>query len=115
MKYVITENRLDKVVDTYITSQLEGLEQKLEKVDSTVNRFVFRDKNGDVVMIILEGMDRQPMVGISEYVYKSLNNLIGLNDFHEIQKYFKKWFKNHMGIDLIAVETFGQGQDEYFY
>ena len=115
MKYVITENRLDKVVDTYITSQLEGLEQKLEKVDSTVNRFVFRDKNGDAVMIILEGMDRQPMVGISEYVYQSLNSLIGLNDFHEIQKYFKKWFKNHMGIDLIAVETFGQGQDEYFY
>jgi hypothetical protein len=115
VKYVITENRLDKVVDTYITSQLEGLEQKLEKVDSTVNRFVFRDKNGDAVMIILEGMDRQPMVGISEYVYQSLNSLIGLNDFHEIQKYFKKWFKNHMGIDLIAVETFGQGQDEYFY
>jgi hypothetical protein len=115
MKYVITENRLDKVVDTYITSQLEGLEQKLEKVDSTVNRFVFRDKNGDAVMIILEGMDRQLMVGISEYVYQSLNSLIGLNDFHEIQKYFKKWFKNHMGIDLIAVETFGQGQDEYFY
>ena len=95
MKYVITENRLDKVVDTYITSQLEGLEQKLEKVDSTVNRFVFRDKNGDAVMIILEGMDRQPMVGISEYVYQSLNSLIGLNDFHEIQKYFKKWFKNN--------------------
>jgi hypothetical protein len=76
---------------------------------------VFRNKNGDVVMIILEGMDRQPMVGINEYVLQSLNSLIGLNDFHEIQKYFKKWFKNHMGIDLIAVETFGQGQDEYFY
>jgi hypothetical protein len=115
MKYVITENRLDKVVDAYITSQLGGLEQKLEKVDSTVNRFVFRDKDGEAFIIILEGMDRQPMVGISEYVYQSLNSLIGLNDFHEIQKYFKKWFKNHMGIDLIAVETFGQGQDEYFY
>ncbi len=115
MKYVISENRLDKVVDTYITSQLGGLDKKLEKVDSSVNRFVFRDKNDDVVMIVLEPMNKQYMVGINEYVYKSLNNLIGLNDFHEIQKYFKKWFKNHVGIDLIAVETFSQGQDEYFY
>jgi hypothetical protein len=55
------------------------------------------------------------MVGINEYVLQSLNRLIGLNDFHEIQKYFKKWFKNHMGIDLIAVETFARGHDEYFY
>ena len=115
MKYVITENRLDKVVDTYITSQLGGLEQKLEKVDSTVNRFVFRDKNGDAVMIILEGMDKKPMAGISVYVYKSFASVFGLNDFHEVQKYFKKWFKNHMGIDLIAVETFARGHDEYFY
>jgi hypothetical protein len=115
MKYVITENRLDKVVDAYITSQLGGLEQKLEKVDSTVNRFVFRDKDGEAFIIILEGMDRQPMVGINEYVLQSLNSLIGLNNFHEIQKYFKKWFKNHMGIDLIAVETFARGHDEYFY
>jgi hypothetical protein len=115
MKYLITENRLDKVVDAYITSQLEGLEEKLQKVESTVNRVIFRDKDGEVIMIILEGMDRKPIVGISEYVYKSLNNLIGLNDFHEIQKYFKKWFKNHMGIDLYGVETFSRGQDEYFF
>jgi hypothetical protein len=115
MKILITENRLDKVIDTYITSQLGELDKKLEKVDSTVNRFVFKDKHGEVIMIILEGMDRKPIVGISEYVYKSLNNLIGLNDFCEIQKYFKKWFKNHMGIDLYGVETFSRGQDEYFF
>jgi hypothetical protein len=32
MKYIITESKLDKVVDSFITSQLGGLEQKLEKV-----------------------------------------------------------------------------------
>ena len=115
MKYIITESKLDKVVDSFITSQLGGLEQKLEKVDSTVNRFVFRDKNGDAVMIILEGMDKKPMAGISVYVYKSFASVFGLNDFHEVQKYFKKWFKKHMGINVFEVETFSSGQDEYFY
>lgn len=115
MKYIITESKLDKVIDTFITSQLSGLDSRLEKVDSTVNRDVFRDKNGNTIMIILVGMDNKPMIGINEYVYKSVASVFGLNDFHEVQKYFKKWFKKHMEISVFAVETFSQGQDDYFY
>ena len=115
MKYIITESKLDKVVDSFITSQLGGLEQKLEKVDSTVNRDVFRDKNGNTIMIVLVGMDYKPIIGLNEYVYKSVASVFGLNDFHEVQKYFKKWFKKHMGINVFAVDTFSPGQDEYFY
>jgi hypothetical protein len=115
MKYIITESKLDKVVDSFITSQLGGLEQKLEKVDSTVNRDVFIDKNGNTIMIVLVGMDYKPIIGLNEYVYKSVASVFGLNDFHEVQKYFKKWFKKHMGINVFAVDTFSPGQDEYFY
>jgi hypothetical protein len=115
MKYIITESKLDKVVDSFITSQLGGLEQKLEKVDSTVNRDVFIDKNGNTIMIVLVGMDYKPIIGLNEYVYKSVASVFGLNDFHEVQKYFKKWFKKHMGINVFAVDTFSSGQDEYFY
>jgi hypothetical protein len=114
MKYIITESKLDKVVDTFITSQLNGLEQKLEKLSSTVNRDVFRDKNGNVIMIILFGMDKRYVVGINEYVLKTLSNLFGLQSPSEIQKYFIKWFKKHMEIK-VSIETFSQGQDEWFY
>lgn len=115
MKHIITESRLDNVVDNFITSQFSGLEKNFEKVQSTVNRDVFRDKTGNAIIIILVGMDKNPIVGINEDVYITVSKVFGLNDFHKIQKYFIKWFKKHMGINVFEVETFSQGYDEYFY
>jgi hypothetical protein len=115
MKYSIKKSRLDNVIDTFLTSQLGGLDKSLEKIYSTVNRDVYRDSNGNVIMIIMVGMNYKPEVAINQHVYQSFANLFGFNDYSEIQKYFIKWFKNHLGIDVRIVETFEHGQDEYFY
>lgn len=109
------ESKLNTVIDNFISSQFQNLTKKLEKVDSSVNRDVYRDKNGDPVIIVLEFMNGDASVGISEHTYSTFGKLFGIDSFHQIQRYFINWFKKHMGLNLIAVETFSHGDDEYFY
>jgi hypothetical protein len=109
------ESKLDQVIDDFISSQFQNLTKKLEKVDSSVNRDVYRDKNGDPVIIVLEGMNKDVIVGIPEHIYSNVTRMFGMYDFFEIQKHLLNWFKKHMGLNLVAVETFSHGNDEYFY
>ena len=110
------DSKMNQVIDNFISSQFKNLSKKLEKVDSSVNRDVYRDKNGDPVIIVLEGMDKDIVVGISESIYSNIVHMFGMYDFFEIQKYLINWFKKHMGLsNLVAVETFSRGNDEYFY
>ena len=60
-------------------------------------------------------MDKDIVVGIPESIYSNIAHMFGMYDFFEIQKYLLNWFKKHMGLDLVAVETFSRGNDEYFY
>jgi len=115
MKYTIKKSRLDDVVDGFLTSQLGGLDKSLEKIHSTVNRDVYRDSNGNVIMIVNVGMDYKPEVAINQNVYQLFYNLFGFDNFSNIQKYLINWFKNHLGIDVRMIQTFEDGQDEYFY
>ncbi|MEI6628751.1 MAG: hypothetical protein WCN27_05060, partial [Alphaproteobacteria bacterium] len=79
MKVIIKESQLDNIIDKYITSKLGNLTKKEEKVKSSVDRWVFKNKEGDDMMILNIGEDNVPKVAINDNIYKSIVNLFGLS------------------------------------
>ena len=128
MKIIINESQLDKFIDNYITSQLGNLTKKEEKVKSSVDRWVFKNKEGDDMMILNIGEDNVPKVAINDNIYKNIVNLFGLNGeyittitsggkyhFSKIQHYLITWVKNHMGLDVKDVDTYADKNGGFIY
>ena len=70
MKIIIKESQLDKFIDNYITSQLGNLTKKEEKVKSSVDRWVFKNEKGNVMMVLVIGMNGIPKISINNDYYK---------------------------------------------
>lgn len=117
MKYIITENKLNIVIDDFISSQFNGLEH----IDDTYKngfgnrRDVWVDSEGRPVIIILNRYSKQNdrNVFIVDNVYGLIYNMFSMNGFHEIQKHLVHWFEIHMDIKVAEVKTFDIG--EYVY
>jgi hypothetical protein len=124
MKVIIKESQLDNIIDKYITSQLGNLTKKLEKVQSSVNRWVFKNKEGDVMMVLVIGMSNIPEVSINNDIYKNIVNLFGLkNEFiknerskkPKVQNYLINWVRYHMYLEVSSISTFENGNEEFIY
>lgn len=129
MKIIIKESQLDKFIDNYITSQLGNLTKKEEKVKSSVDRWVFKNEKGNVMMVLVIGMNGIPKISINNDIYKNIVNLFGLQDefisittskgYHhkitKIQDYLNSWVKNHMGLNSTPIDTFENGNEEFIY
>lgn len=117
MKYIITENKLNIVIDDFISSQFDGLEHidKTDKYKTGNRRDVWVDSEGQPVIIILNRYSKQNdrEVLVVDDVYGLIYNMFSMNGFHEIQKHLVHWFEKHMGIKVDEVLTFDNG--EYVY
>ena len=99
MKIIIKESQLDKFIDNYITSQLGNLTKKEEKVKSSVDRWVFKNKEGDDMMILNIGEDNVPKVAINDNIYKSIVNLFGLSALKKLNSMTIDFSKNTLEVE----------------
>jgi hypothetical protein len=107
MKYIITENKIDSIVDKYITSQFRGL----KPVNGGKHREVWINSDKKPVIIIFSD-DKFFDVYVLEDVTISIHNLFSMNGFTVIQKHLINWFKEHMNIEVDEVFTFdNEGHD----
>jgi hypothetical protein len=108
MKYIITESKLDSMIDEYITYEFRGLKLVVEDK----HRVSWVGDEGEPVIIILSDDDYFDIL-ILEDVYRSVVNMFSIKEFEEIQKHLIRWFNKHMGIEVDEVKTFDNG--EYVY
>jgi hypothetical protein len=121
MNYEISQGRLNELVDKVMENQLGKLHVEKEKVNlgNRTNKKTYYNMR-DIPMVIFLENDGEYMVGLNENVYGLFNNVFGFSnknreEFNTTQKLLKDWFKRTYNIDVVAVETFEQGQEEYFY
>jgi hypothetical protein len=110
MKYIITENKIDSIVDKYITSQFRGL----KPVNGGKHREVWINSDKKPV-IIISSDDKFFDVYVLEDVTISIHNLFSMNGFTVIQKHLINWFKEHMNIEVDEVFTFDNEGHDYVY
>ena len=121
MNYKISQGRLNELVDKVMENQLGKLHVEKERVNhgNRTNKKTYYNMR-DIPMVIFLENDGEYMVGLNEYVYGFFRNIFGLSnktreEFDTTQKLLKDWFKRTYNIDVVAVETFEEGQEEYFY
>lgn len=112
MKYIITESKLDNIIEDFITEQFSGL----KRINYGKHREVWvrNGREGQPVIIILSD-DKYFEILILEDVYSLIVNMFSMNGFHEIQIHLVRWFEKHMGLKVAEVETFDNEGHDYAY
>ena len=110
MKYIITESKLDNIIDDYITVQFSGL----KLVNEGKHRAVWIGPDRKPVIIIISD-DKSFEAYILEDVYRAVVNIFSIKEFKEIQKHLIRWFNKHMGIEVEEVTTFDNEGHDYAY
>ena len=111
MKYIITENKLDEVIDSFITRRFGNLTH----IKDTENRIIwFNDEREPVIIILSDG---SPLVDIYilENVYADVNRFFSMSKFETIQYHFIKWFKENMALTCDEIFTFQKDDVDYIY
>ncbi len=108
MKYIITESKLDSMIDEYITYEFRDLKLVVENK----HRVSWVRPEGEPVIIILSDDDYFDIL-ILDSVYGSIVNMFSIKEFKEIQRHLIRWFNKHMLIEVDEVKTFDNG--EYVY
>lgn len=90
MKYIITEQQLDKVYDSYLDYLFEGLYEVFSE-EYPNSRFW---KIGDEVVMELEDWGR---IWINVLIWNSFSDMFGL-DYDEEQMIMKGWLEEHLNL-----------------
>ena len=114
MKYLITENKLDSIIDSYLTKQFKDLEHVKDG-----SRDIWINSNRKPVIIILKDAKYSGVyisdIYILDTVYASTHDMFSMNGFKDIQYHLLKWFDEHMGIKSDEVSTFDNEGVDYVY
>ena len=107
MKYIITETRLNDIIEKYLSSELSDLKlvEKNEDTDWYVNQ------SGHPLVIISKGSFKD-ILALRRDIYDNLENMFGLDTTDDIQANLRKYFYTKWGLSLDVVYTYGQGNED---
>ena len=125
MKFIITESKMDSLIDSFISKELLGLKHKrVPNPKALYNRDVWYDDNDNEVIIILtlkkEYKDSKSRIAfgnsevyLADDFYGYIFNLFSMKTWEEIQSHLLKWFEKHMNIKTDEIMTFDS--NSYIY
>ena len=102
MKYIITESRLNDIIESYLSSELGDLKlvQRREDTDWYVNQ------SGRPIVIISKGSFGNDILSLRRDIYDNLEKMFGLDTTDDIQVHLKKYFNTKWEIPVNVVYTF---------
>ena len=125
MKFIITESKLDNIIDSFISKQLLGLKHKrVPNPNGLYARDAWYDDNDNEIIIVLTLKEKykdlksriafgNSEVYLADDVYGLIFNLFSMETWEEIQSHLLKWFEKHMNIKTDEIMTFDD--NEYIY
>ena len=125
MKFILTESKLDGIIDFFISEQLLGLKHKrVPNPNGLYHRDVWYDDNDNEVIIILTLKEKykdsksriifgNSEVYLADDIYGLIFNLFSMKTFEEIQSHLLKWFEKHMNVKTGEIMTFYSNEDIY--
>ena len=100
MKYIISENRFNRIVDEYLNRQLGNLSKQKLNI-RTSNYLLYYNKYGTPVLSI-DDYDNE--IGVSQDLWDSTKHLFNLSEV-ETDEFFLRWIKRNMGLNFEKIYT----------
>ena len=105
MKYLISENKMNTLIDSYITKQLGNLEH-IKDVGKLSRKDVWVDSDRNHVIIIINYEGYSPDLYILDTVFDNIYHMFSMDGLEDIQNHLLRWFDEHMGLKFDSIETF---------
>ena len=103
MKYIITENRLDDIVDKYITAKFNNLKTEGKKSNSYMIKTVWSTPDNKKIIVTIKSFRDE--VFVKNTFFNEIGSMFSIGS-DEIQKYLIRWFENHMNIKVDEIQKF---------
>ena len=106
MKYIITESRLNDIIENYLNSELGDLNlvQRREDTDWYVNQ------SGRPIVIISKGSFKD-ILSLRRDIYDNLEKMFGLDTTDDVQAHLRKYFYTKWGLPIDTVYTYSPGNE----
>ena len=106
MKYIITESRLNDIIESYLNFELGNLKliERREDTDWYVN------KSGEPLVIISHSSSKD-IVMLRRDIYNNLESIFGLDTTNDIQGHLRKYFYTKWELPVDIVYTYGLGNE----
>lgn len=106
MKYIITESRLNDIIESYLNSELGDLKlvERREDTDWYVNQ------SGRPIVIISKGSFKD-ILSLRRDVYDNLEKMFGLDTTDDVQAHLRKYFYTKWGLPIDTVYTYSPGNE----
>jgi hypothetical protein len=106
MKVIITESRLNDIIESYLNSELGNLKlvERREDTDWYVNQ------SGRPIVIISKGSFKD-ILSLRRDVYDNLEKMFGLDTTDDIQAHLRKYFYTKWGLPIDTVYTYSPGNE----
>jgi hypothetical protein len=106
MKYIITESRLNDIIESYLNSELGNLKlvQRREDTDWYVNQ------SGRPIVIISKGSFKD-ILSLRRDIYDNLEKMFGLDTTDDVQAHLRKYFYTKWGLPIDTVYTYSPGNE----
>lgn len=101
MKYIITESRLNNIIESYLNSELGDL----KLVRTTKNMDWYVNQSGKPIVSIFKRNHRN-ILSLRRDIYDNLEKMFGLDTTDNIQVHLKKYFNTKWEIPVNVVYTF---------
>lgn len=109
MKYIITESRLNDIIESYLSSELGNL--NLVKYKDDLDWYV--NELGYPLVIIKKGVFRN-ILALRRDIYENLENMFGLSETDDIQNHLINYFNTKWGLGIDVVYTYSLGNEDMF-
>ena len=96
MKYVITESRLDELIQNYISESVGLLERHSSHDSYSYSNYMWYTNLKDVMIFEIAETDEGLGLGVLESLWNSVNGMFSLSDY-DTDKAFMKWMLNYKG------------------
>jgi hypothetical protein len=115
MKYIITEDRLDEVIDKFITYQFSNLKHIDDSFKNTLRDIWVKPDGNPVIIILNMDSEQYREIFVLQDVYATIFYTIGMHTINDLQKSLINWFKKHMGLEIDGIQTFDNDAYEEIY
>jgi hypothetical protein len=110
MKYIITESRLNDIIESYLSSELGNL--NLVKYKDDLDWYV--NESGHPLVIISKGISKD-ILALRGDIYDNMENMFGLDTTDDTQAHLRKYFYTKWGLPVDVVYTYKPGSEDMVY
>jgi len=108
MKYIITESRLNDIIESYLNSELGDL-KLINKNEGHDDWYI--NKSGEPLVIISHGSFKD-IIMLRRDIYNNLESMFGLDTTDDIQGHLRKYFYTEWGLPTDVIYTYDRGNED---